>query len=162
MTYRDLYFATHHEAAHVVTALTLGCRVDFVEFGEGKSEAGWCLNQSSVGDVETICAAGYAMEQLMGRLPEQAWSRSQDDRALMASLHADLTGLALDGPATAERFLEGAEWSRAILNHQTARRAIDALASALSAVYGTGERRMSGADILEITSPIMGASVAVA
>jgi|GEM_PF-3947272 len=153
---RELYFATYHQAAHAVTAVALGCRIDFVEIGVDDAEIGWSLDTASMGDVETICAAGFAMEKLLDRLPEHAWSHSKVDRDLLGALHAERTGLTMNEQVLSERFLEGALWATAMLNHQAIRAAIDLLAEALSDSFDAGTSRVSGADVHAIVGPSMG------
>jgi len=151
MTPRELYFVTHHQAAQIVAALTLGCRVDHVVAGTGPQENAWSLEAAPIEDAASVCAAGFEMEILLGRLHEHAWTRSQQDRALLGELHSDRTGDVLDEARLEERFMQGAASSRAILEHQTSRKAIDLLADALSDVYGSKERKMTGVDIRTIT-----------
>ena len=43
MTHRDLYFSTYHQAAHAVTAILLGCRVDYVDADATAEDQGWNL-----------------------------------------------------------------------------------------------------------------------
>ncbi len=151
MTPRELYFVTHHQAAQVVSALMLGCRVDSIIAGTGPQENSWSLEAAPFEDAQAVCAAGFEMEMLLGRLHEHAWTRSQQDRALMSELHTDRTGDTLDEVHLDELFMQSAESSRAILEHQTARKAIDLLADALSDVYGSKERKMTGIDIRTVT-----------
>ena len=150
MNRRELYFSTHHQAAHAVAAITLGCGVDYVDIAADGAEFGWNLDDAPTGDVETICAAGFAMERILGRLHEHAWARSQADRALQASIVSGRTGVALDDAALIERFMEGADSSTGILNHQATRNAIDVLAEALSEEYDAGGTRLNGDKVTEI------------
>jgi len=151
LTPRDLYFASHHQAAHVVTAITLGCEVHYVDIGLPMEEVGWSLDTASVSDIEAVCAAGFEMERLLGRLYDQAWARSQEDRNLLASLYSDRTGLTMDQATLTERFLAGATSCRSILDHQTSRNAIDLVADALSTLLESGLHRLSAEAIYSIT-----------
>jgi hypothetical protein len=72
MTPRELFFATHHQAAQVVTAMTLGCRVEFIELGVPFGPGGCSLQTTSTRDIETIFASGFEMERVLGRLHDQA------------------------------------------------------------------------------------------
>jgi hypothetical protein len=151
MTPRELYFATHHQAAQVVAALMLGCRVDELTVAGSPQDFVWNLDAVPFEDVQAICAAGFEMEIVLGRLQEHAWTRSQLDRVLMAEVYTGRTGNVALQTLTDEQFNQGAVSSRAILDHQTARKAIDLLADALNDVYGSKERKITGVDIRTIT-----------
>lgn len=151
---RDLYYATFHQAAQVVVAMMLGYRVDNVDIGVNPDEFGVCLESANADDIDTVCAAGYAMEVLLNRRADTAWDQSKTDRLRMKSLHGDHTGIVLDLAATKERFMAGAELCRAILNHTGARQAIDLLAEALSEAYLAGEGRLEAAAIQEVTKSL--------
>ena len=157
MSPRDLYFATYHQAAHVVAALVLGCRIEYVEIATPASKVGWNLDSASIADTETVCGAGFEMEQILGRLYDSSWSRSEDDRVLLGTIHADRTGLSLTAPEIDARFTAGAASSRAILEHAGARHAIDELAEHLNDAYLRDERRVEAADMRAITAQITGA-----
>jgi hypothetical protein len=157
MSPRDVYFTTHHQAAHVVTAILLGCRVEFIDVEGTPGDLGWNVDAAAISDIETVCAAGFEMERLLGRLEDIAWRRSQDDRDLMSALCADRTGSAMTEAAIKEHFLQGAAASRGILDHTTARQAIDLLAEALSDAHDAGEKRLSAERILTITGLQSGA-----
>jgi len=163
MTPRELYFVTHHQAAQVVAALMLGCRVDSIIVGTGPQDNGWNLEAAPFEDVEAICAAGFEMEILLGRMHEHAWTRSQPDRTYLGELHKDRTGDPLDLKWIDDQFVRGAASSRAILEHQGARKAIDLLADALNDVYGSKERKMTGVDIRTVTGldPVANAKTAL-
>ncbi len=136
---RDLYFATHHQAAHVAVAMVLGCRIDGIETSTGPDAILWSLDAVPTGDLATVCAAGYAMELLLGRRAELAEGHCRDDRSLMARLMADRTGFTPDSASVGAAFLEGAEQCRAILAHAAVRSAIDRLADAIAEAHLSGE-----------------------
>lgn len=143
MKARDLYFATHHQAAQIVAALTLGCPVDSVVPGSGFEDLKICFDAVSMEDLEIIAAAGFEMERLLGRLEEQAWARAESDRVGMAGYYSDHTGLTLDADAIKERFVRGAAASHVILEHVQTRRSINSLAEAISEAYVSGESQLS-------------------
>jgi hypothetical protein len=153
---RELYFATYHQAAHAVVAMTLGCRVEHVEIGMVPEDVGWCLDTAPSGDFETVCAAGFAMELILGRRHDAAWDHCKDDRALMANLCVDRTGVAMDAPASVERFMEGAAHCRAILAHPAVRTAIDDLSESLADAYLAGEERVEGDALGHVSDALVG------
>jgi len=150
MSPRDLYFESNHKAAQAVVAVTLGQAIDHITITEDNGEIGWQLESASVSDLGTICAAGFAMEKLLGRLHDQAWKRSSDDRKTLATLAADQTGITLGAEALESQFLAGATSSESILSHTTARKAIDRLANLLADLYSNGGGTMSGHDFYAI------------
>lgn len=152
---RDLYFASHHQAAHVVVAMMLGCRVDHVEIGITPEEPGWCLDTTPQGDIDTVCAAGYAMEILLGRRHDLAWTNCRSDLAAIATIHRERGELALDSDGAKKRFMNGAELSQAILTHPYVRAKIDALAEALSDLHLEGEGRMDGATVFAVSDSVV-------
>lgn len=144
---RDLYFATQHQAAQIVAALTLGCPVDSVVPAANFEDLSICFDVASMEDIESVAAAGFEMERILGRLEEQAWARSESDRVGMARQYADHTGITLDAKAIDERFLRGAAASRAIIEHVQTRNAINDLAEALSDAYDMGKSLLSREEI---------------
>jgi len=156
MTPRDLYFDCYHQAAHVVVALVLGCRVEYVEIGTGADKIGWNLDAACVQDVEAVCAAGFEMEQILRRREDLSWSRAEGDRGLLQVTYADRTGLSLTTEELAARFTAGAVSSRSVLGHAGARHAIDELADYLNDAYLRDERRVEANDLKAITSQITG------
>lgn len=151
MTPRELFFASHHQAAQVVTAMTLGCRVEYVDVAMPFGPSGCSLHNSATQDLETIFAAGFEMERVLGRMHDQAWLRCQKDRELMSESYSDRTGITIDEKTVTELFMRGAASSRAILEHATTRKAIDSLAEILSDMYGSPITRMMETDIQAIT-----------
>ena len=151
---RDLYFATYHQAAHAAVAVTLGCRVDYLEIGMVPEELGWCVDGTPSGDLETVCAAGFAMELELGRRHDSAWDHCKPDRILLTSSYDDRTGMAMDVAAGVERFMEGATLCRSILAHSAVRAVIDKLAEALGDAYLAGDERLERADVVAITDAL--------
>ena len=87
----------------------------------------------------------------MGRLPDVAWNRSQEDRVFLSVLYTDRTGLELSQAEMDEQFRIGAATSEPILEHARARNAIDQLVEALCDAEDDGKERITGHQILSIT-----------
>lgn len=153
---RDLHFATYHQAAHVVAALVVGCSVQYVEIGAATSRVGWNLDSAHIDDVGIIYGAGFQMEQMLGRRLEVSWTLSEDDRATLAGIYGDRTGISLTPAEIDERFQAGAASSEAILNHTAARHAIDELAELLTTVYLRGDHQLGIEDFQAITYQVTG------
>jgi hypothetical protein len=148
--------ACRHEAAHVVAAITVGCPVEYSDLEGG---IGWCLEGAGLDDLQTVCAAGYAMERLLGRSEEQAWNATRADRTLMTVLSADLTGTQMPESVAKDRFLQAAAECEAILRHPSTARAVEALAEKLEVRYRAGDERMPGREVMEIVNPFLGVPV---
>lgn len=161
MTPRDLYFLTYHQAAHLVTAIVLGCGFDYVEIGTPLNLVGLDLEAASLADTETICAAGFEMEIILGRMHDTAWGRASDDRVLLGSIHADRTGDKLTSAELDERFTSGAASSRAVLQHKGTRSAIDQLSELLTDAHQSGERRVAAQDLKGVTGLLTGVAAQV-
>ncbi|AIE87577.1 hypothetical protein [Fimbriimonas ginsengisoli] len=154
---RELFFATNHQAAHAVVAMTLGCFVgDLAVSDEADTDPGWSSSPAPLADAESIFAAGYAMEMLLWRTRGRAWAESECDRQRLADRYGDVTGNDLSPEAADARFLDAAAQSRAILNHDGARRTIDALAHALVECYSRGSGRLEAAAVRAITTQFFG------
>ncbi|MGV3615373.1 MAG: hypothetical protein ACO1SV_08570 [Fimbriimonas sp.] len=156
---RELYFATYHQAAHAVVATMLGCGVDRLDIGMQPEEVGWNPDAAPSGDFETVCAAGYAMELLLGRRPEVAWRHCQDDLAILTRISADRTGTPVDPEEASARFIQGGEQGRAILGHPSVRAAIDRLAESLGDAYLAHVEGLTDDDVRATLGPLHGADV---
>ena len=156
MSPRDLYFASYHQAAHVVSALVFGCRIEYVEIGNTVDKIGWNLDSASVGDAEAVCCAGFEMEMILGRRQDLSWSRSGSDRALLETIHSERMGETLTSAELDALFTASAKSSRTVLEHAAVRHAIDELAEHLSEAYLRGDRRVEAADLTGIAALITG------
>lgn len=136
--------------------MVLGCQINHLEVGLAPMSPGWDLESVPSGDFETVCAAGYAMEVLLGRRQDAAWDQCTGDRQLLTALDARRTGVEMDRDTSTARFRAAAEMSRAILAHGTVRTTIDLLAEALSDAYDSGEGHLSGDVVRDISAPILG------
>jgi len=161
MTPRDIHFASYHQAAHVVSALLFGCRIEYVEIGNEADKIGWNLDSVSLRDTETVCGAGFEMERILGRRHELSWNRSDDDRVLLGTIHTDRTGETLTKVERDARFTAGADSSRSLLEHGRVRGVIDKLAEELNDAYHRGERRLEAKQISEITALVAGVAPAI-
>ena len=152
---RELYFATYHQAAHAVVAAMLGCRVDHLEIGFQPESIGWNPECAPTGDFETICAAGFAMELILGRRHDVVWDPARDDRATLRAITLDRTGGEMSPEETARRFTEGSEHCRSILNHSNVRIAVDQVAEALGDAYLANEEGLKGADVHQMIGTLV-------
>jgi hypothetical protein len=151
MSRRDYHFSSCHRSAQAVTAILLGCRVDHVNTDAETAIPLWGMETAAFSDVLTICASGYEMERLLGRLHEAAWDRSHADRTLISNLYLERTGVAMEPAELDEQFMVGAASSRAIIEHGAARSAIDLLAEALSEAEMAGKDRLTSNEVLAVT-----------
>lgn len=152
---RDLHFASCHQAAQVVVAMMLGCEVGSIQVGRPPDPAEWRFADAQEGDVETICAAGYAIEIAMGRIAEKAWGHAQNDLLLLRFLHAERTGLDLPHDQVEERFRAGAVHSQALLNHPVGRAAVDRLCGTIADRYLSGETSIGAQELRGLATQLM-------
>lgn len=155
-----MYYATYHQAAHAVVAAMLGCSVDHLEIGFQPENIGWNPDSAPSGDFETLCAAGFAMEMILGRRHDAAWDPSKDDRATLKRIVLERTGATMDQAELAKRFMEGADHCRSILSHTGVRAVIDVLAESLGDAYLANEEGLKGADVRLMIGPLIGLEAA--
>lgn len=140
----EVRFATFHQAAHVTAAAMLGCSAERI-FPLGSTvEEDWGILDAPLEDVATVCAAGYAMERILDRPESEAWARSRNDRALLAAIYGDRTGLAMDEAAVADLFTLGVASAHTILIHGNVRKVTESVAGALNQLYRQGREELSG------------------
>lgn len=138
----------------------LGCNVDHVEIGVQPEDVGWNPDAAPSGDFETLCAAGYAMELILGRRPDVAWDSCRSDRAILKRIAIERTGHEMDQAEVTARFLEGVEHCRSILSHTGVRAVTDTLAESLGdAFLGKGDR-LSSTEVRLLITPLIGLEVA--
>lgn len=152
---RELYFATYHQAAHAVVAAMLGCRVDYLEIGLQPENVGWNPECAPTGDFETICAAGFAMELILGRRHDVVWEPARDDRATLRAIALDRTGGEMSPEETQRRFLQGVDHCRSILNHSSVRIVVDQVAESLGDAYLANEEGLKGADVHQMIGTLI-------
>ena len=144
----------------MVTALTLGCSIDYVEASREMASIGWNLETASTNDANLVCGAGFEMEIILGRLYDVAWKGSSGDRTLLQLTYADRTGIAMEAAEVDKEFKLGAASSRAILQHAVAREAIDTLAEALSDAHYKDKGRIEGSRLEAVAALITGVRIA--
>lgn len=156
MTEQELHFATHHQAAHAVVAVALGCRVDRTTLTESAGEEDWGILSASLEDAAAVCAAGFAYELILGRSADEAWDRCKNDRSLFAAIYADRTGTPLDEFELALKFRQGVESSEAFLRHSKVQNAIESVAATMIGRYRVGQLELLEEDMMRIVGPFLG------
>lgn len=155
MTDRDLFFATRHQAAHAVITAVLGRTAARISPVASLVEEDWGIAGARIEEVAAVCAAGFAVERLLGRTTDEAWSRCKDDRSLLATIVADRSGIALEDVDLTDLFYQGVETAEAILRTPSAAKATDTIASMLLNVYDAGQSELGGEDVGKIVIAIL-------
>ena len=152
----SIYHATHHQAAHAVTAVMLGFPVERISVTGSATEENWGILEAGIEDIAAVCAAGFAMDRILGLNSEAAWEGCRNDRDLLSAIYADRTGMALADAELTDLFHRGVSSSESILRHQNVQRGIEAMAASLVILFDAGESCMQEEDIRRIVAPLIG------